>query len=84
MSPNHHTGSKLTRGFSGKYETNIGVTTEMVEQMSPEEIHRRELGSKWLFTGWNTYVALIWTLKGCMLFFFNRVTYVIIRLQLPD
>ncbi|ETS77326.1 hypothetical protein PFICI_11200 [Pestalotiopsis fici W106-1] len=58
----------------GKYETNIGVTTEMVEQMSPEEIHDRELGSKWLFTGWNTYVALIWTLKGCMLFFFNRIT----------
>ncbi|KAI0144728.1 hypothetical protein BJ166DRAFT_77072 [Pestalotiopsis sp. NC0098] len=58
----------------GKYETNIGVTAEMVEQMTSEEIQHRVLGSKWLFTGWNTYVALIWTLKGCMLFFFNRIT----------
>lgn len=48
----------------------------MVEQMTSEEIQHRVLGSKWLFTGWNTYVALIWTLKGCMLFFFNRITYV--------
>lgn len=52
----------------------------MVEQMTSEEIQHRVLGSKWLFTGWNTYVALIWTLKGCMLFFFNRITYVTIAI----
>lgn len=46
----------------------------MLAAMSPEEIARRESGGKWLFAGWNTYAALIWTLKGCMLFFFNRIT----------
>ncbi|KAH8199662.1 hypothetical protein TruAng_006192 [Truncatella angustata] len=58
----------------GRYDTNIGVTKEQAAAMSPEEISRREFGSKWLFTGWNTYVSLIWALKGCMLCFFNRVT----------
>lgn len=26
--------------------------------------------------GWNFYVTLIWTLKGCVLCFYNRITYV--------
>ncbi|KAK6201810.1 hypothetical protein LQW54_009305 [Pestalotiopsis sp. IQ-011] len=57
----------------------------MVEQMTSEEIQHRVLGSKWLFTGWNTYVALIWTLKGCMLFFFNRITtdFMIVAIPIP-
>lgn len=59
---------------TGKYGTNIGVTEEALATMSAEEISQREIGSKWLFTGWNTYVALIWALKGCMLCYFNRVT----------
>ncbi|KAF2163906.1 hypothetical protein M409DRAFT_25683 [Zasmidium cellare ATCC 36951] len=32
-------------------------------------------GSKMELVAWYTYTALIWGLKGCMLFFYNRLTF---------
>lgn len=50
---------------------NVDTTT-----LTEEEISKREFGSKVLLAGWVAYVSLIWSLKACMLFFFNRITYV--------
>lgn len=44
--------------------------------MSDEEIAKRVFGSKCLLAGWNFYVTLIFCLKGVMLCFYNRMTYV--------
>lgn len=34
-------------------------------------------GSKALFAAWFTYVTLIWTLKGQVLGYYNKLTYVL-------
>ncbi|KAK8879406.1 hypothetical protein PGQ11_000700 [Apiospora arundinis] len=58
----------------GENGTNIGITDEMGANMSPEQIEKLSLGSKYLLAGWCCYVTLIWCLKGTMLCFFYRVT----------
>lgn len=42
--------------------------------MSEEQVRRTILGSKCLLAGWCLYVTLIWCLKACMLFLYNRLT----------
>jgi hypothetical protein len=59
---------------TGQNGTNIGIYDEISAKLSDEEIKRLEFGSKCLLMGWNFYVALIWTLKGTMLCFYNRIT----------
>lgn len=58
----------------GQYGTNIGLTDEQRAALSPEEEARLVFGSKCLMAGWTCYVTLIWSLKACMLFFYNRLT----------
>ncbi len=64
-----------TNPVLGQYGTNIGVTDDIGATLSSEQIARFEFGSKCLLAGWNFYVSLIWALKGCMLCFFQRITY---------
>lgn len=52
------------------------MTDDKGALLTADEIRRLEFGSKCLLAGWNFYVTLIWTLKGCMLCFYNRITYV--------
>lgn len=59
----------------GQYGTNIGLTDEQRAALSPTEEARLVYGSKCLMAGWTCYVTLIWSLKACMLFFYNRLTY---------
>ncbi|KAJ6442470.1 allantoate permease [Purpureocillium lavendulum] len=59
----------------GQYGTNIGVTDEIAETLTREQISRFETGSKFLLAGINFYVSCIWSLKGCMLCFYNRLTF---------
>ncbi|BCS27973.1 uncharacterized protein APUU_61021S [Aspergillus puulaauensis] len=58
----------------GQYGTNIGLTDEQRAALSPAEEARLVFGSKCLMAGWTCYVTLIWSLKACMLFFYNRLT----------
>lgn len=62
---------------TGQYGTNIGVTDEIAETLTRDQISRLETGSKFLLAGINFYVSCIWSLKGCMLCFYNRLTYVV-------
>lgn len=61
--------------MTGQYGTNIGIYDDIGATLSPEQIRRYEIGSKCLLAGWTCYVTLIWCLKACMLFFYNRITY---------
>ncbi|BDD56231.1 hypothetical protein MPDQ_005603 [Monascus purpureus] len=58
----------------GQYGTNIGYTDEQRAHFSAEQTRKLEIGSKCLLAGWCCYVTLIWCLKACVLFFFNRIT----------
>ncbi|KAL1984242.1 hypothetical protein VTN96DRAFT_9376 [Rasamsonia emersonii] len=70
----------------GQYGTNIGIYDDIGATLSPEQIRRYEIGSKCLLAGWTCYVTLIWCLKACMLFFYNRITLtgVVTRLGLAQ
>ncbi|KAL4770625.1 hypothetical protein BDW60DRAFT_208999 [Aspergillus nidulans var. acristatus] len=58
----------------GQYGTNIGLSDEERAAVTPEQTARLVAGSKCLLAGWTCYVTLIWSLKACMLFFYNRLT----------
>ncbi|GES57977.1 hypothetical protein ATEIFO6365_0004005300 [Aspergillus terreus] len=58
----------------GQFGTNIGFTDAQRAAFSEEEIKVLARGSKCLLAGWTCYVTLIWSLKACMLFFYNRLT----------
>ncbi len=66
---------RATDSGPGQYGTNIGITDDVGATLTNEQIARFEFGSKCLLAGWNFYVSLIWALKGCMLCFYNRITY---------
>jgi hypothetical protein len=58
----------------GQHGTNIGLSDEQRAAATPELVADLVYGSKCLLAGWTCYVTLIWSLKACMLFFYNRLT----------
>ncbi|KAL4789398.1 hypothetical protein BDV19DRAFT_374187 [Aspergillus venezuelensis] len=60
----------------GQWGTNIGLSDEerLAISQSPTKEANLIAGSKCLMAGWTCYVTLIWSLKACMLFFYNRLT----------
>ncbi|GIK05363.1 hypothetical protein Aspvir_009471 [Aspergillus viridinutans] len=58
----------------GQHGANIGLTDAQRAAMTPEQVESLVIGSKCLLAGWTCYVTLIWCLKACMLFFYNRLT----------
>ncbi|EME38349.1 hypothetical protein DOTSEDRAFT_106055, partial [Dothistroma septosporum NZE10] len=44
-------------------------------RLTHEQVDSIVYGSKMQLFAWYTYTALIWGLKACMLFFFNRLTF---------
>lgn len=55
---------------------NIGISDEARFELSlmPDEYSKFVLGSKCYWATWFVYVSLIWSLKACTLFLFNRIT----------
>ena len=41
-----------------------------------DEVPQLVKGSKHAYVAWVFYIALIWSLKGVLLFFYNRLTFV--------
>ncbi|RHZ63410.1 uncharacterized protein CDV56_100707 [Aspergillus thermomutatus] len=58
----------------GQHGANIGLSAAQRAAMTPEQVKSLVIGSKCLLAGWTCYVTLIWSLKACMLFFYNRLT----------
>ncbi|KAF4207618.1 hypothetical protein CNMCM8927_002695 [Aspergillus lentulus] len=58
----------------GQHGANIGLTDAQRAALTPEQVKSLVSGSKCLLAGWTCYVTLIWCLKACMLFFYNRLT----------
>ncbi|TGZ79452.1 hypothetical protein EX30DRAFT_308781, partial [Ascodesmis nigricans] len=56
----------------------VGVTNSKIDMATREALTeaekiQRATGSKIWMSGWCTYAAVVWTLKFCMVIFFNRV-----------
>ncbi|PGH13413.1 hypothetical protein AJ79_03692 [Helicocarpus griseus UAMH5409] len=58
----------------GQYGSITGMSDEIAVTLTEEQKHRLVIGSKCLLAGWCLYVTLIWCLKACMLFLYNRLT----------
>ncbi|KAB8071482.1 hypothetical protein BDV29DRAFT_197345 [Aspergillus leporis] len=66
----------------GQYGTNIGIPDAQRAALTPDQIELLARGSKCLLAGWTCYVTLIWSLKACMLFFYNRLTLGLVQQKL--
>ncbi|USW54148.1 hypothetical protein Slin15195_G074670 [Septoria linicola] len=55
--------------------TNVDFSEDEVSRLTAAQIKSVEYGSRMQLLAWYTYVTLIWGLKGCMLFFFGRLTF---------
>lgn len=67
-------GSSADSVLEGRNGTNIGIYDDIGRTLGKDQLDKLEFGSKCLLVGWTCYVTLIWCLKACMLFFYNRIT----------
>ncbi|KAH8703898.1 hypothetical protein BGW36DRAFT_423441 [Talaromyces proteolyticus] len=56
------------------YGSNTGWTSQERSNFSEAEIKRMATGSKLVIVGWFMYVSIIWSLKGSVLFYYERLT----------
>ncbi|RMZ73474.1 integral membrane PTH11 [Pyrenophora seminiperda CCB06] len=68
------TGELVMLQIIGELGSITGMTNEKALTLTPEETRHVVIGSKCLLAGWIIYTTLIWCLKGCMLFFYKRLT----------
>ncbi|KAK5993742.1 hypothetical protein PT974_07179 [Cladobotryum mycophilum] len=68
------TGELCMLELIGQYGSITGINDDIALALTPEQVERIVIGSKCLFAGWLVYVTLIWCLKSCMLFLFQRLT----------
>lgn len=52
------------------------MTEEDKKNITPAMRAERERGSKWVFVSEHAFLLCIWSLKGCMLVIYSRITYV--------
>ncbi|KAK6214279.1 hypothetical protein LQW54_004505 [Pestalotiopsis sp. IQ-011] len=57
------------------YGSITGMTDEKALTLTDEQISRIQTGSKCLLAGWCLYVTMIFCMKGCMLFVYQRLTF---------
>ncbi|KAL4866577.1 hypothetical protein BDV12DRAFT_172676 [Aspergillus spectabilis] len=53
--------------------SNTGWTPEERAAFTKEDIQRMETGSKLAIAGWFSYVSILWSLKGAVLFYYSRI-----------
>lgn len=69
-----YVGDAVTVDLTYHLGSNVDFTDSEFQAMSPSELNEVVLGSRLQLLAWYSYTALIWALKGCMLFFFARLT----------
>jgi hypothetical protein len=52
------------------------MSAEDIEALTPETTKHRIEGAKWVFVSEQSLMAAIWTMKGCMLIIYGRLTQV--------
>jgi hypothetical protein len=62
--------------FPGLFGHNIGLNEKTAMEIPDDKVPRIKKGSMLAFWAWIFYIALVWSLKGTLLFFYNRLTFV--------
>lgn len=58
----------------GRWGSIVGINDEVALSLTPDQKENIIKGSKADIAGWCLYISLIWCLKACMLFFYQRLT----------
>lgn len=52
------------------------MSEEEAASLTPESTRIRIIGAKWVFVTEQSLMASVWSMKGCMLIVYARLTYV--------
>ncbi|GAB0138622.1 hypothetical protein EsDP_00006848 [Epichloe bromicola] len=77
------TGETAMLEMIGQWGSIVGMTDEEALSLSDAQKSSIVKGAKADIAGWCLYVTLIWCLKGCMLFFYRRLTTDLLILYIP-
>ncbi|XHF99972.1 hypothetical protein AWENTII_003449 [Aspergillus wentii] len=56
------------------YGSNIGLNNETAMQIPDSEVGRLRQGSIFAFIAWLSYIFMVWSFKGVLMFLYNRIT----------
>ncbi|KXT15431.1 hypothetical protein AC579_10585 [Pseudocercospora musae] len=70
-----YTADAITVTITYLEGSNVDYTAAQIKRLTSDQVGQVVYGSKMELFAWYTYVTLIWSLKACMLFFFNRLTF---------
>ncbi|CEJ82394.1 hypothetical protein VHEMI02460 [[Torrubiella] hemipterigena] len=68
------TGESVMLELIGRWGSIVGISDEVALSLTPDQKENIVKGSKADIAGWCLYISLIWCLKACMLFFYQRLT----------
>ncbi|KAG6036504.1 hypothetical protein E4U41_005697 [Claviceps citrina] len=68
------TGETVMLELIGRWGSIVGMTEEKAQALTDQERTSIINGAKADIAGWCLYITLIWCLKGCLLFFYRRLT----------
>ncbi|OTA98954.1 hypothetical protein M426DRAFT_68774 [Hypoxylon sp. CI-4A] len=60
--------------YIGVYGSSVGQTFESAAQLTDAQVESFRIGDKLTFASWNCYICLIWSMKGVVLFYYDRMT----------
>ena len=58
--------------------SNIGLTEKTAAELPDEMVHSYRQGSIYAFVAWISYIFMVWSFKGVLMFLYNRITLVIL------
>ena len=56
--------------------SNIGLTEKTAMELPDEKMHSYREGSIYAFVAWISYICMVWSFKGVLMFLYNRITLV--------
>lgn len=56
--------------------SNIGLTEKTAMELPDSKVHSYREGSIYAFVAWISYIFMVWSFKGVLMFLYNRITLV--------
>lgn len=61
----------------GVYGSNIGLNEKTALEVPDDQVESLRQGSIHAFIAWLSYIFMVWSFKGVLMFLYNRLTYVL-------
>lgn len=58
------------------YGSNIGLNEKTALEVPDDQVESLQQGSIQAFIAWLSYIFMVWSYKGVLMFLYNRLTYV--------